>query len=95
MSKNVTIGRVKATELLKGIKGFASAVIVKDDGTERKLTFRPSVTKNLKKSSRKAPNVEQIGMMRVYDMMEKDYRTINLQTFKSLTTGGITYKIRK
>lgn len=93
----IYLGREKAAEMLKNVKGFASAVFIKKDGTKRNMTFRLGVKKHLNdntvnKSSRRSRT--SLGYLGVYDMLEKEYRTINLQTVSEFKTSGNVYRVR-
>ena len=98
--KLTTIGKTKAADIILNSNGkFLTAVFATKENPTRKMTFRLSVTKHLStnpaKKTRKVASVAPIGMVTVYDMLEKGYRTVNLQTLSYLKAGGVEYKVRK
>lgn len=90
------IGKTEAAELILGTKGKIFSVTVDTVKTKgRILTGRLDSTKKVKKrNSKGTPNVSSLGMVRIYDMVEHAWKTINLQTVKAVRTGGINYVVR-
>ena len=89
-----TIGRTEAATMIKATKGkIFAATFIKKDGTERVLTGKLKVQKDVK-GAKKVADVTQIGMIRVYDMVGHKWRMLNLQTTSKLKTGGKTYNVR-
>ena len=89
------IGKTKAAELIeKHGHRFFSGICATADDPNRSFVCRKGVTKGLSSNpKRRAVNVSTIGMVRVYDMLKKDYITLNLQTLKSLKIAGGNYRI--
>ena len=78
-------------QLLLSSKGkFVGIHFIKKDGTLRKLNGRFNVTKYLKGSERKNQNADHLI---IYDVINKGYRTINLNTILRFTLNGKCYKI--
>lgn len=89
-----TIGRVEAATLVKNTNGkIFSATYIKKDGSERTLTGKLGVTKGVKGTGT-SPDVSSIGMVRLYDMVGKGWKMLNLQTVSQVKTGGRTYRVR-
>jgi hypothetical protein len=93
-----TVGRTSILKLLeKNGKGkiFSITAATKTD-PNRKFTGRLSAPGTLSggKARSTTPNVGSIGMLRMYDMINKGWRTVNLQTVTNLKCGGVTYKVR-
>jgi len=70
---------------------IVSCVFTKKDGSERKMTLRVGVKKNLVGGKN---NVERLDRtyMTVYDM-KNGYRTLNIGTLKSIKADGVTYEV--
>ena len=66
------------------------ATFIKKDGSIRNINCRTGVVKHLK-GGEKRYNYD--NLLCVYDMQNKGYRTINIDTLKQLRTGGNTYHI--
>ena len=73
-------------------KNIASGVFVKKDGSERTMTFRLGVKKNLKGGENKVERLDR-PYLTVFDMQKDAYRTVNLRTLKSITVDGVTYEV--
>jgi hypothetical protein len=73
-------------------KNIVSAVFIKKDGSERTITFRLGVKKNLKGGDNKVERLDR-PYITVFDMQKDGYRTLNLRTVKQITVGGITYDV--
>lgn len=80
----------KITELVEN-KIF-TAQFVKKDGTIRRINCRLGVKKHLK-GGEIAYNPSERGYLTVYDVQNKGYRMLNLNTLLSLTIDGITYEV--
>lgn len=60
---------------------FFSCSFIKKDGSVRYLLGRSGVKKYLRPNAKeRAYNPQELGYLSVYDMQEKDYRLVNLQT---------------
>ena len=68
-----------------------SAIFTKKDGSERKMLCRLDVKKHLKGGVKKY-DAEALNYLTVYSLDSKGYRTINLNTLKSITCGK-TWKV--
>ncbi len=69
-----------------------SGIFIKKDQTERKMTFRLGVKKNLKGGYNKV-EAEDRSYVTVWDMKARDYRTLNLRTLTELKLGGVRYEV--
>ena len=67
------------------------AKFVKKTGGERVMNCRIGVTSKLKGGV--STTAHKPNLVTVYDMVNKGYRSINLDTLKSLTIDGKTYNI--
>lgn len=74
---------------------FFTVTFVKKDGTLRVMNARLGVAKYVKGTQpeitekRKATLTKQ-NMIGVYELPNEDYRTINLNTIKTITARGVT-----
>ena len=94
------ISRAKATDLIKGSKGKTiSVTFIKKDGEKRKLNGRLGVHK-----SKHAPltgsglkfTPSEYGLVNIFDMQKRSYRTINTETLTGeLKIGGETYEVEE
>lgn len=93
---NKTINRDKAKQLIEGTKGqIFSGLFIKKDGTHRLINARLGVTKHLKDNAKKQPyNPIKYDLIPVFDMTNKGYRMINLNTLQKLIINKIIYKIK-
>jgi hypothetical protein len=73
-------------------KEIVSGVFIKKDGSERTMTFRLGVRKNLQGGENKVERLDR-PYMTVFDMQKDGYRTVNLRTLKSITVNGVTYEV--
>lgn len=96
--KPKSIGRVKAAELINNSKGrIFTVVFTKVDGTLRTMNCRKGVVKGIVKEvnrKKKAVDTENLGLITVYDMQEKGYKKVNLQTISSLKINKEIYKVK-
>ena len=63
-----------------------SATFTKKDGTERKMLCKLGVKKHLKGGIKKY-DTESLNYLTVYSLDSRGYRTINLNTLKSIKCG--------
>ena len=78
-------------ELLESSKGkFFTVTFTKKDGSTRVLNGRLGVTKHLKGGKK---TVTQENYLTVFDTQKKAYRTVNVETVKSIKINGETYKV--
>lgn len=72
---------------------FFTVEFIKKDGTLRRMNCRTGVTKYLVKNGRKIKTVPAIenGILKVYDV-KNGYRSINIDTIKTISIGGIKLK---
>ena len=82
---------VKQLKELVGNKIF-SVEFTKKDGSLRKMVCRLGVKKHLKGGSL-GYNAEALNYLTVFDLQSEEYRTINVNTLKSITFEGVTYEI--
>jgi hypothetical protein len=76
-------------DILRTTKGkFFSCVFTKQSGEERKMNCRLGVAKGLKGGENNHKGHEEYAT--VYDMVNKGYRNINLDTLKSIKMAGAT-----
>jgi len=76
---------------LVGNKIF-SVEFTKKDGSLRKMVCRLGVKKHLKGGELKY-NPEELNYLTVCDLQSEEYRTINVNTLKSITFEGVTYEV--
>jgi len=87
------ISTEEAKRLIKDTNGkIFTATFTKKDGTERVMNARLGVKKYLKGGSL-AYDAESKGLIPVYDMQIKGYRTINVNTISKLKIGKNTYDV--
>ena len=80
-------------ELKKMVGGkIFSVEFIKKDGTLRKMVCRLGVKKHLKGGSL-GYDAEALNYLTVFDLQSEEYRTINVNTLKSITFEGVTYQI--
>lgn len=90
---NRKIARENVKVKIQGQKNkLMSGVFVKKDSTERKMTFRLGVKKDLRGGSNKV-EAEDRSYLTVYDMKAKGYRTLNLRTLKEIKISGVRYDV--
>lgn len=80
-------------ELKKMVGGkIFSVEFIKKDGTLRKMVCRLGVKKHLRGGSL-GYDAEALNYLTVFDLQSEEYRTINVNTLKSITFEGVTYQI--
>ena len=67
---------------------FFSVDYIKADGTRRKIVCRFGVKKYIKADSRHI--TQNNGVITVYDMIKKNYRSLRLDRIQSITVAGET-----
>lgn len=82
---------VKQLRELVGNKIF-SVEFTKKDGSLRKMVCRLGVKKHLK-GGELGYDAEAMNYLTVFDLQSEEYRTINVNTLKSITFEGVTYEI--
>ena len=82
---------VKQLRELVGNKIF-SVEFTKKDGSLRKMVCRLGVKKHLK-GGELGYDAEALNYLTVFDLQSEEYRTINVNTLKSITFEGVTYEI--
>lgn len=82
---------VKQLRELVGNKIF-SVSFVKKDGSLREMNCRLGVTKHLRGGDL-GYDAESLNYLTVFDMSKKEYRTINVNTLKSITFEGVKYEV--
>ena len=93
---NKTINKDKAKQLIQGTKGqIFSGLFIKKDGTHRLINARLGVKKHLNPNARPRPyDPSKHDLINVYDMSNKGYRMINLNTLQKLIINKTIYKIK-
>jgi len=74
----------------KARKRVVSAVFTKLDGSDRTMTLRIGVKKNLRGGTNNVMALDR-SYLTVYDMNKASYRTLNMRTVKSITSDGVKY----
>lgn len=94
--KTKTINKEQAKELINKTNGqIFSSLFIKKDGTHRLINARLKVKKHLKKDAKKQPyNPTKYNLICVYDMINKGYRMLNVNTLKTLTINKQMYNIK-
>jgi hypothetical protein len=86
------LSRFKAMELIKATKGrIFSATFIKKDGSIRTINARTGVQNNLQGGNNGASSKK--AYITVYDMVNKGYRMVNLETLMNLKINRIAYQI--
>lgn len=85
--KEVELLKYKLTTRAGG--RFFSITFVKADGTTRKMVCRLGVTQH---NGGKSSDQFNYSLLTVYDVQNKGYRNINLETVEEYTVGGQTFK---
>lgn len=89
----VQINTQKALKLIRQTKGKVfTAVFTKKDGSVRKINCRLGVSKKLNGTGLPY-NPADHNLLTVFDMKEKDYRMINLETLAVLQIAKEVYVI--
>jgi hypothetical protein len=87
--------RIEILEKINLLSGrFFTVEFTKQNGQNRVMNCRTGVTKHLSKNGKKiklTPPSEN-GILRVYDLQSKGYRSINLDTIKKINYNKITLK---
>lgn len=91
---------LKRTEILEKINLlnglFFTVEFIKKDGTIRKMNCRTGVKKYLSNNGKQIKLTSPIdnGILRVYDIHSKGYRSINLDTIKKINYNKISLKYK-
>ena len=90
-----TINKEKAKELINNSNGrIFSSVFIKKDGSHRLMNARIKVTKHLKKDAKPQPyDPSRYNLLCVFDMVNKGYRMINVDTLQTLIINKNIYHI--
>jgi hypothetical protein len=77
-------------QLFRNLVGnqFFTVTFIKKDGTLRKLNGKLGVTKHLK-GGKKSYDDSKFNYITVYDLANKGYRTVNLNTIKTINAQGL------
>ena len=91
-----TITQDKAKELIHNTNGkIFSSVFTKKDGSIRLMTGRLKVKKYLTDNARPRPyDPNKYNLICLFDMINKGYRMINIETLKQLTINKKIYWIQ-
>ena len=88
------ISRKNALNLIKENENLIfSVVFLKKNGELRRMTCMLGVKKHLKGGSLTYNPIERNNLI-VFDMQKKGYRTINLDTLRSLNMKGVEYYVK-
>jgi len=90
-----TINKERAKELINNSNGrIFSSVFIKKNGEHRLINARIKVTKHLKKDAKPQPyDPSKYDLLCVFDMVNKGYRMINLNTLQTLIINKNIYHI--
>jgi hypothetical protein len=100
MKKNNWYTKNKREELLQKISllngKFFSVEFIKKDNTIRKMNCRTGVKKYLVSNGRKIKTTAPLenGILKVYDLGAKGYRSINIDTIKSIKYSNIELRYK-
>lgn len=92
-------GTIRRTQLAKFIQenckaGMFSILATTKGGKETLFTGRLTAPKAApSKGTRPVPNVASVGMLRIYDVPKKGWRTVDLRTATQLKANKKVYKI--
>ena len=91
MAKNITV--TQAEQLIKASKGtIFTATFVKRNGKTRRLNGRTGVSKGLTGKGR-AYNPSDYGILPVFDLYEKQYRSLRFNALTGLTVRGRKFNV--
>ena len=90
-----TINKEHAKQLIHNTNGkIFSSVFTKKDGSIRLMTGRLKVTKYLTENAKPRPyDPNKYNLICLFDMINKGYRMINIETLKQLTINKKIYWI--
>ena len=92
--QTVTINKKNAERLIRASGGSIFSVrFTKRDGTFRDMTCRLGV-KSHAKGGKQAYNPKEHGLITVFDMTERGYRMVSLDTVYQLTIDGNTFSVK-
>ena len=91
-----TITQDKAKQLIHKTNGkIFSSVFTKTDGSIRLMTGRLKVTKHLNDNAKERPyDPNKYNLICLFDMINKGYRMINVNTLKQVTINKTKYIIK-
>ena len=91
-----TINKEDAKKLIHKTNGkIFSSVFTKKDGTIRLMTGRLKVTKHLTDNARPRPyDPNKYNLICLFDMINKGYRMLNINTLKQITINKNKYIIQ-
>jgi len=92
-----TINKEHAKQLIHNTNGkIFSSVFTKKDGSIRLMTGRLKVTKHLTENAKPRPyDPNKYNLICLFDMINKGYRMINIETLKQLTINKNKYVIKE
>jgi hypothetical protein len=91
--RSLSISRTAAGNLIQDMGGKIFSVTVDTRNTpNRVLTGR--LTGPTKGTGRAVSNVRNLGMVRIYDMVEHAWKTIDLRNVTALRCNGTSYAVR-
>jgi hypothetical protein len=91
-----TINKEDAKQLIHNTNGkIFSSVFVKKNGDLRIMTGRLKVTKHLTENAKPRPyDPNKYNLICLFDMINKGYRMININTLKQITINKNKYLIK-
>ena len=92
-----TINKEYAKQLIHNTNGkIFSSVFTKKNGDLRIMTGRLKVTKHLTENAKPRPyDPNKYNLICLFDMINKGYRMINIETLKQLTINKNKYVIKE
>lgn len=92
-----TLKRTEILEKINLLNGlFFTVEFIKKDGSTRLMNCRTGVKKYLSDNGKKIKLTSPIdnGILRVYDLQAKGYRSINIDTIKKINYNKISLKYK-
>ena len=90
ITKKISPTEVEATIAKAGSRFFSVTFVKRTDNSIREMNCRRGVKKGVKGGGRKT---RKPGLLSVYDMVEKGFRTINLSGVKRVRIAGVEYRV--
>jgi hypothetical protein len=86
------ISKTSAEQLMRSSKGRIFSVTAATKGNPNRLfNVRLSVTKGVKGTGK---STKSLGLLKVYDMQKKSFRTVNLQNVSALKINKQSYIVK-
>lgn len=90
--KYIESSEVEATMDSAGDTFFSVIFVKRGDNSLRHMNCRRGVKKGIKGTRRRTSR--KTGLMPVYDMVEKGFRTVNLSGVRKIRISGTEYRVR-